>query len=395
MAIHLIGENWGSQLETAIAADPSELRIVCPFIKVGALERLLQHRPSDVQVITRFSLDDFVEGVSDIAALRKLLDVNAKIRGVKNLHAKLYIFGRSRAIITSANLTEAALNRNQELGIVAERAAVLRDCLQYFNGLWGRAGDDLHHAQVEEWERSVAEYRVRGGRLTQVGNLPDVGTDIGLPAPPHRSIPPVVADAPQAFVKFAGEANNRRSLDYPTIDEIKGGGCHLAVWYPKNKRPRKVKDGTVMFISRMTHGPNDMRIFGRALGMAYVERRDDASENDIAMRSWTENWNRCIRVYNAEFVDGTLENGVSLNKLMDTLGKDSFVSTQRRANRGVASVNPRRAYGQHPAVELSPEGYFWLNEQLQKSFDLHGKISEERLAQLDWPDPSTILAAYP
>ena len=36
---------------------------------------------------------------------------NARVRGVRNLHAKLYIFGESRAIITSCNLTEAALTR--------------------------------------------------------------------------------------------------------------------------------------------------------------------------------------------------------------------------------------------------------------------------------------------
>ena len=110
----------GSELSAAIRADPSEVRIVCPFIKEGALEHLLSHRPGNVQVITRFNLDDFAEGVSDIEALRLLLDAGAGIRGIRNLHAKLYLFGTSRAIITSANLTEAALTRNQEFGMIAD-----------------------------------------------------------------------------------------------------------------------------------------------------------------------------------------------------------------------------------------------------------------------------------
>jgi len=39
----------------------------------GALERPLMHRTKDMQVITRFNFADFVDGVSDIAALRRLL----------------------------------------------------------------------------------------------------------------------------------------------------------------------------------------------------------------------------------------------------------------------------------------------------------------------------------
>ena len=92
------------------------------FIKKGALERLLSHRPGDVQVITRFNLADFADGVSDVEALRMLLDAGASIRGIQNLHAKLYLFGTSRAIITSANLTEAALTRNQEFGTASVRS---------------------------------------------------------------------------------------------------------------------------------------------------------------------------------------------------------------------------------------------------------------------------------
>ena len=111
--IRLVDAEWDQELSAAIRADPSEVRIVCPFIKERALERLLSARPGDVQVITRFNLADFADGVSDVEALRMLLDAGASIRGIRNLHAKLYLFGTSRAIITSANLTEAALTRNQ------------------------------------------------------------------------------------------------------------------------------------------------------------------------------------------------------------------------------------------------------------------------------------------
>ena len=45
MTIRLVDAGWGKELTDALRADAGELRIICPFIKVGALDRLLSHRP--------------------------------------------------------------------------------------------------------------------------------------------------------------------------------------------------------------------------------------------------------------------------------------------------------------------------------------------------------------
>ena len=110
MTVRLVEEGWGEELREALRVDPSHPRIICPFIKVDAIEMLLSLQSSSIQVVTRFNLADSSEGVSDVAALRGLLGANASVRGVRNLHAKLYLFRNSRAIITSANLTVAALS---------------------------------------------------------------------------------------------------------------------------------------------------------------------------------------------------------------------------------------------------------------------------------------------
>ncbi|NUO83472.1 hypothetical protein HUU05_25645, partial [candidate division KSB1 bacterium] len=98
----LVDSGWDRVLHEARATDRSELRIICPFIKKGVAERLLiSGRPQLIQVITRFDLNGFSDCVSDLSALRLLLENGAEIRGVKNLHAKVYLFGKSRAIVTS------------------------------------------------------------------------------------------------------------------------------------------------------------------------------------------------------------------------------------------------------------------------------------------------------
>lgn len=385
MTIRLVDAGWGRELTEALRADASEVRIICPFIKVGALDRLLSHRPSNVQVITRFNLVDFAEGVSDIAALRKLLDADASVRGVRNLHAKLYLFGASRAIITSANLTEAGLTRNHEFGVVADDAETIATCRAYFDDLWQRSGANLSRDQVNAWDATVTHHRASGGRSNKQAGLGDFGADAGIVDTPPASLPLVVADARQAFVKFLGESENRVPLSFSTIKEIERAGCHWALAYPENKRPRSVKDGAVMFIARLTDEP-DIRVFGRAIGMKHIPDQDNATPEDKELRPWKETWPRYIRVHHAEFVAGSMENGVSLYELMDALKANSFAPTQRNVARGEGNTDPRKAYMQQAAVELSSEGLSWLSERLQAALDTHGKVPLDTLDNLDWPE---------
>ncbi len=81
MTTRLVDSGWLHEIDHAVGEDSNELRIISPFIKAGALARLLTHSPKTVLSITRFNLYDFAEGVSDISALRLLLVHGAKVRG--------------------------------------------------------------------------------------------------------------------------------------------------------------------------------------------------------------------------------------------------------------------------------------------------------------------------
>ncbi len=386
MSFRLVDSGWERELGAGAAADSSFLRVVCPFIKRRALDRLLKaSRPAALQVITRFDLAGFAAGVSDLAALRLLLDHGAQVRGVRNLHAKLYLFGASQAIVTSANLTDAALQRNHELGCVTTDATTVEECREYFEKRWKRAGSDLTRERLAEWETRVAEYLATGGRPDLGAGLGDEGVDAGAESEAPSPLT-WVAEAPQFFVKFLGEGQNRAPLDFPTFAEVQRAGCHWAVAYPASKRPTGVEDGALIFVGRLTEGPDDIRIFGRSIGMRHVRRRDDATPEDIALRSWKQTWPRYIRVHHAEFVSGTMRNGVSLNELMETWGSQSFVPTARNAARGEGNTNPRTAYRQQAAVELTDQAAAWLTDRLEAAFVAHGMVPPAEVAALDWPE---------
>jgi hypothetical protein len=386
MSFRLVDAGWSEVLADAIRADRSSVRLVCPFIKKRAVESFLENaRPGLLQVITRFHLGDFCDGVSDIAALRLLLRNGAMIRGVRNLHAKLYLFGERRVIVTSANLTEAALLRNHEFGFVAEDAGIINHCRKYFDDLWGRAGQNLSAERLTEWERKVTNYLASGARPTAATGLGDEGVNAGIISEPI-AFPALVGDAGQAFVKFFGEGDNREDRSRAVVEEVRRSGCHWACTYPKDKRPRQVQDGALMFMGRLVKEPNDILIFGRAVGMRHEPGRDDATAADITLRTWKERWPHYVRVHHAEFISGTLANGISLNDLMASLKSDAFVPTQRNAGKGEGNTDPRRAYMQQAAVELTPQAIAWLNGRLEFAYAQHGKLAPDVLEQLDWPE---------
>lgn len=384
MIVRFVEKDWDAELADGLRHIAGQVLFVSPFIKAGAIEPMLGQLGNG-RIITRYSQQDFADRVSDIAALRMLLDAGAAVRGIRHLHAKLYVFGSERAIVTSANLTGAGLGRNHEFGLVTEDGHAVADCRRYFDDLWGRAGEDLSVSQLERWESDVARHLAFGGSRQVRGEaLEDLGVDIGIPRLTRRDRA-AVFDAPvQAFVKLLGQGD-RAPLSAATRDEVESWGCHWALAYPASKRPRNVRDDAVMFIARPAEG-GDIRVFGRAVGMAHEAGRDDATPDDVARRPWKSRWPAYVRVHHAEFVRGTLGNGVSLGELMGELDHRAFAATARHFSRGSGNTDPRRAILSNAHMELTGDAEAWLTDRLEARLRAHGTILRETLAKLDWPD---------
>jgi hypothetical protein len=196
---------------------------------------------------------------------------------------------------------------------------------------------------------------------------------------------PWALDGQSAFVKFLGEGDNRAERSMAVIEEVQRAGCHWACAWPKDKRPRSVSDGDVVFTGRLVRQPDDVIVFGRAIGLSHQEGRDDATPAEVQTRPWKAKWPHYVRVHHAEFLAGSMSAGVSLGELMATLKSKAFASTKRNAASGVGNTNPRVAFRQQAAVKLSDEGFQWLSRKLERAFDEHGTLSKSTLDTLDWP----------
>jgi len=384
MTFRIVDKNWHEIFEDLSGIAQKRALIISPFLGGKALKDLLGDRPEEVKVITRFNLNDLLLRVSDVKALEYLLKIGAQVKGVRNLHSKVYILGTSKAIVTSANLTRAGLYRNTECGVESEDSDFVKAADAYFNSLWYKAGSILSTSMIAEWKRLISEAK-RSGAGFKKGSLGDFGTDLGFDKDDKvtHNNPPAGIQPKQWFVKLFGTSRDRESNETLVIDEVIGSDSHRVLSYPTKKRPRSVKEGDLMFVGRMVKDPDDIMIYGRVRGLKHDPRIDNATPEDVKLRKWKKDWSRYIRVYETEFVNGTLGDCISLYKLMDELGPDIFVTTQLNAKRGKGNTNPKHAYRSQASVRLTTRAARLLNRQLDEIFSKLGRLSGEGLNKVN------------
>ena len=118
-----------------------------------------------------------------------------------------------------------------ELGMVVEDSSLVASCLDYFDKLWQRSGDDLSNSQIDAWDETITEHHIRAQRPLGASDLGDFGTDTGFaPDAPSKVPTSVVDQRPKHSVKLLGTADNRVDPSFSApIQEIERAGCHWAV----------------------------------------------------------------------------------------------------------------------------------------------------------------------
>ena len=136
-----MGEDIGNPLNVQIITTPtfdwlaeqaracsSHLLISSPFVNDGILKLTdLVPKEASRTLVTRTDLRDFAVGASNLDTLCSLSRDGVSIRSLSRLHAKIYVFDSSVALVTSANATRAGLWRNFECGLGITDTATVRE----------------------------------------------------------------------------------------------------------------------------------------------------------------------------------------------------------------------------------------------------------------------------
>lgn len=137
---HIVTTPTYDWLADCAKACKSQALISSPYVNGGilGLTSLIPEKVSRT-LITRTDLRDFAVGASNLDTLCTLAEGGMSIRTLSRLHAKVYIFDDSTALITSANATYSGLNRNLECGIGTDDSVVVK---QLTRSLFAGLGSD-------------------------------------------------------------------------------------------------------------------------------------------------------------------------------------------------------------------------------------------------------------
>jgi hypothetical protein len=135
----IVRSPWRASFLRWASGATETVRVAAPFIKLDAACFLATAatRGVNISVLTKFSLHSFERGVSDLNALFMLKEKGARLRTAPKLHAKVYLFDNSRAVVTSGNLTTRGLVGNIEYGVTITEPGTVREIVRDFDRWFG------------------------------------------------------------------------------------------------------------------------------------------------------------------------------------------------------------------------------------------------------------------
>lgn len=236
----------------------SRLLIGSPFVNDGILELTdLVPKAASRTLVTRTDLRDFALGSSSLDTLCSLSKDGVTIRSLHRLHAKIYVFDSSVALVTSANATRAGMWRNFECGLgITDTQAVKTLARSLLHGFGTK--EEVDEVGLKEL---LGMYRHLESIKVTVSPHPKPDDDSPPPSKPTFSIP----DKQTLLKGFTGwrRLTLEGVLEMPEdgfqLDELlEVCGPEAARKYPKNRFvPEKLRQqlqvlrnrGLVEFIS--------------------------------------------------------------------------------------------------------------------------------------------------
>ena len=113
-------------LAEAAASCKTRLLVASPFVNdgiIGLTDRVSRDVPR--ALVTRADLRNFALGSSNLHSLCALARGGVTVHHLDGLHAKVYVFDDTSALVTSANATVSGMSRNWECGLATSDRGVV------------------------------------------------------------------------------------------------------------------------------------------------------------------------------------------------------------------------------------------------------------------------------
>lgn len=247
---YVIAEDGGQRqhrewLSRMLNTTTGPVRIATAYITDRDL--LFGARTQRVRILTSLYRMDIVSGATSLETLRCLIEAGVRCRCLSEgprLHAKVYMFGKKYAVVTSANLTRNALDTNIEVGVQLAGKSV-DELIAWFDKFWATARR-LDLPELSRWEQGTWELRQEYERLRMKAR--------GKPTLPNEASPSLRSRgalrdlSEKASRTFVCNTNRRWSSD---AEELMFRMGYAAVWedfrYPSHMKRVEPNDAIFMF----------------------------------------------------------------------------------------------------------------------------------------------------
>lgn len=159
--VELYRSPWRDEFEQALRSVRHHLMIVAPYItkrEAEMVRRKLKEQQNEVSIrtLTSLNIESVLAGALDVAALKVLANVSAssEVITLPRLHAKIYVFDESRAVVGSANLTTSALDSNFEYGVALTDSSLIQQVIADVKA-YARLGSEVQKENIAELSATV------------------------------------------------------------------------------------------------------------------------------------------------------------------------------------------------------------------------------------------------
>ena len=337
--VKLITSNVGKEFQDLLNTTKKEIKIICPFFGKNTsikLAEIINENNLEAKIITRFSRHDFFCKASSLEGLKKLINSGAKLKAVKNLHTKLYIFDDKNIILGSSNYSRGGLFTNLELNVlINDENEIIKRATDYYNEIDLCIENDY---QITE-EMIDNEMNILSKIVKTKDNFFDERNDRGKYLEIQKKddfIEQIInpndekSEKTSAWIKFEGfSGENRTKNDERIIININDNGCYRT-YFPK--KPTGYKNGDIIFIARNSWDHNGNKtpiIFGYGITKKY-EKENVATEEEKKENKNLVRWPYYINVEKFKYINTTLYDGISLLDVYKDVGSDTYPGSKKR-----------------------------------------------------------------
>jgi len=405
--VELITDNHYSVISSLFEKSNRSIRIISPFLSAKMADMLCDAAKRGVpsSFVTRFYLQDFLDGSNSLDGLQRMLDAGVKLYALIGLHTKLYLFDSADAIVGSANFTECGLVRNIELSIHLHEENTIDELFKYY--------DDIE-SQVRKAEDGIItqemldDYKVRYEKQKEAKKKMDGGKHVVATirgAALDRRARTIKEDPNEAFkeiesntgerltdavyealggkndeashkslrhiiLKFSASAKKRADGNEPmymhSFDD-NGKAVFISNFSEARKKSAEtVEEGDETFFCVHSYDKNGKEcplIVGKGFFRKYNQNNDARKKDWITQYDWLAEYPIYCVLSEAKVIDAPVNCGIPLRELTDTLGYKTYMHTRDFPEK-YPKEKVANSHGQQAMLELSPEAKEYLDERL-------------------------------